>query len=298
MSAYSIHYIEQLTGIKAHTVRIWEQRYEIIKPYRSKTNIRSYSDEQLKKLLNISTLLFAGYKIGNLARMNDAEINSLITTVGEDHSNKPIHLSSTLNSFIAAALTYDEKLFNKLYTLSLERYGIETTYQQLLYPLLIRIGTLWNIDDIMPAQEHFITNLIKQKLFSTLDKLNFPASNELWLLFLPEKEEHEIGLLFANILLRFYGVRTIYLGQKVPLENLKSVVDSTNPTGILYFQVQHVSKETTKRYLETIDKNSKNIQKIICVRTGTFDNIEIPPNTNIIHDSNNFIEWLRSKKNA
>src|SRR5687767_7589324 len=111
MSAYSIHYIEQLTGIKAHTVRIWEQRYEIIKPHRSKTNIRSYSDEQLKKLLNISTLLFAGFKIGNLARMNDAEINSLITSIGQDHSNKPIHLSATLNSLIASALAYDERSF-------------------------------------------------------------------------------------------------------------------------------------------------------------------------------------------
>jgi MerR family transcriptional regulator, light-induced transcriptional regulator len=294
---YSIHYIEQLTGIKAHTVRIWEQRYEFIKPNRSKTNIRSYNDEQLKKLLNISTLLFAGYKIGNLAKMNDTQINSLITTVQQSHTNESVHISATLNSLISAALSYDEELFNLLYADAITRYGIETMYQLLLYPLLLRVGTLWNIDDMIPAQEHFITNLIKQKLFATLDKLNFPSSNELWLLFLPETEEHEIGLLFSNIMLRFYGIKTIYLGQKMPLENLKSLVESKNPDGILYFQVQHVSKETTKRYIDTIEKYSKGISKIICTRTDTFHGVLIPEGTKVISDPRAFIHWLKSKNN-
>jgi DNA-binding transcriptional MerR regulator len=297
MSTYSIHYIEQLTGIKAHTVRIWEQRYNIITPTRSKTNIRSYSDEQLKKLLNISTLLYAGYKIGNLAKMNDEEILSIINSFGKTPTSESIQLTATLNSFISSTLTYDEELFHLLYSDSIKRYGIETTYQQLLYPLLIRIGTLWNVNDLIPSQEHFTINLIKQKLFSAAENIGFPSSDELWILFLPENEEHEIGLLFANLMLRMYGKRTLYLGQKMPIDNLTHIIESTHPTGFLYFQVKHLPKETSKKYLETIEKHTGEISKIVCAQKGIFEGISVSENTKVIDDPTTFINWLKSNSN-
>lgn len=219
---FSIKDLESYTGIKAHTIRIWEQRYGLLKPDRTETNIRKYSDKELKMLLNISLLNHRGHKISEIATMDEQTMARLI----EEYSKSPENDDTLIATLKIAMLNFDEKLFNSIIDLRIASNGLEQTFIHVLTPFLMQIGTLWQTNAICPAQEHFISNLVRQKIYAHTNKLGTDLiirHDKTFVLFLPELEFHELSLLMLNFALRSRGFKTIYLGQSVPLDDLVQV---------------------------------------------------------------------------
>lgn len=255
MKSYHITELEQLTGIKAHTLRIWEKRYRILKPHRTLTNIRYYDDTQLRKLLNICMLLSNGYKISKVAALNENKIHQLIKQL----EDIPTASEIIINKMIIAILAFDELQFEKLFSTSVKQWGVFDTMITIIYPLLKRIGLMWSINDASPIEEHFITAIIQRKLCTAIDTLP-PAhkKNKKYILFLPPDECHEIGLLFANYILRSKGLSTIYLGQNVPYTNLQEYISKINPSHlVVFFTTKRNDEETIKDLKKIITKHPK-----------------------------------------
>lgn len=229
MSSYTMAQIVTLTGIKAHTLRKWETRYSFLEPERTDTNIRYYSDIQLKKLLNIAILTRNGYRISKIDKMSSEEINEIISkTLIESNSEDDI---STL---VIGMLDMDEEKFDNVLKSHILGKGLLTTTTDLIYPFLYQVGVLWGMNKVIPAQEHFITCLIKKKMFATIDLLPYPKKGApSVLMFLSEEEHHEIGLLLAYYIARELGWKVYYLGQNVPNENIKSVIEKSNPKALM-----------------------------------------------------------------
>ena len=227
MGHYHIKDFEAISGIKAHTIRIWEQRYGLLKPTRSETNIRQYGDDELTLLLNISMLNRNGFKISRVAKMSRAEIEQKvrsITTTNLEHANQVDALTITM-------LELDENEFDRVLNVNIAQLGFEEAMELVVFPFLRNLGILWQTGTINPAQEHFISNLIRQKLIVAIDRMNV-AKNEAIsksLLFLPEGEMHELGLLYLNYLLHKNHHQVMYLGQNVPLRDVEKVVDIFKP---------------------------------------------------------------------
>lgn len=264
MAQYSIKDLEEISNTKAHTIRIWESRYGLFSPQRTETNIRYYDDQQLKKLLNVCALMNQGMKISKISELSEKQINDEIENIITKSLTGDIHLETIINQILIAVSTFDELLFEKVFSNAILRFGFKDTYIKIIYPLLIRIGLMWTKDDIMPAQEHFLSNIIKQKLFAAIDAYPIPQnSNQKWLLFLPETENHEIGLLMATYVLRSHGKSVIYLGQAVPYENLSKVISSTKPTHLYTFFIRNQPEEEINELLKGLVKDHKNV--ILCV---------------------------------
>lgn len=226
MATYSIAEVETLTGIQAHTLRIWERRYGIIKAKRTDTKIRYYDDDQLKLLLNISILLDSGYRISKIDKLGTGEIDDLVFNSLHQESTKT---EGDIQGLVVSMLNMDENLFHEIFDKYCSDCGIQKTVEKLIYPFLFQVGLLWGTNRAMPAQEHFVSNLIRQKLFSAIDELPFPKKNaKKMVLFMPEGEHHEIGILLGNFIARKQGFRTFYLGQNVPP---KDVIKVSNLTG-------------------------------------------------------------------
>jgi len=221
MVRYSIKDLEKLSGIKAHTIRIWEKRYKLVEPARTSTNIRYYTDEDLKKLLNVSMLNRYGFRISNIVAMSQEEMNRRLTDISLHDSDYDLEVENLVLSMIEL----DESRFERILSSSIVKYGFEETMTGILHRFFEKIGVLWQTGTITPAQEHFVSNLIRQKLIKAIDNLKFPDAINLksFLLFLPENEYHEIGLLFFHYLIKKHGHQVIYLGQNVPIHDLKEI---------------------------------------------------------------------------
>lgn len=242
MSVYSIRDLERITNTRAHTIRIWEQRYGLLEPERTETNIRFYNDEHVKKLLNVCTLLNQGFKISHVSQWSTEEIQEKIDGIIADSAQADEHVEAWINQALAAIATYDTHSFNKLWNEAVTQLDLTQTYEKVLYPLLVRTGLMWTKDALLPAQEHFLSNLVRQKLFAAIDALALPEkSNQVWLLFLHEGEEHEIGLLFAYYSILKAGQSAVYLGARVPYSDLKAVASDITPTHIYTFFVSNQS---------------------------------------------------------
>lgn len=223
MAKYSIKDLEELSGIKAHTIRIWEKRYNLIEPERTSTNIRFYTDEDLKKLLNVSMLNRHGWKISRLADMSQEMIGEKVLEVSKESSDA----ETQIENLIVSMLDLDEAKFERILSNAILKHGFEETLIKVIYPFFDRIGLLWLVGTINAAQEHFISNLMRQKLIAAIDG-QLPGKNEnpkTFMLFLHEAELHELGLLFYNYLLRKHGHRVIYLGQAVPFNDLIQIAE-------------------------------------------------------------------------
>ena len=229
MGKYSIKDLEKISGIKAHTIRMWERRYGLIEPQRTETNIRFYSDCDLKRLLNVSILNHNGIKISHIAGLTDAEIKSRVLDLSIDGRSSSVQIESLM----VAMLELDETKFLNGLSSSIIKLGFEVSVETVLFPFLERIGVLWQAGTINPAQEHFISNLIRQKLFVAIDnEMQSPVQNgPRIIMFLSEHEQHEIGLLFYNLLARKEGMNVVYLGAGVPLEDL-SLVHRLRPADV------------------------------------------------------------------
>ncbi|MBA7511334.1 HTH-type transcriptional repressor CarH [subsurface metagenome] len=221
MANYSIRDLERLTGIKAHTIRIWEKRYGLIDPERTSTNIRAYCDSDLKKLLNVSILNKNGYKISKIARFSPVEIADNINRLAEQSADS----ESLIDNLAIAMIDLNESKFERILSRAIIQLGFEDTVIKILNPFLVRVGIMWQTGSINPSQEHFVSNLLRQKMLVAIDSQigdNLPHAKTFFL-FLPEGEMHELNLLFASYLIRKRGHKVIYLGQNVPVGDLVEV---------------------------------------------------------------------------
>ena len=218
---FSIKDLENLSGIKAHTIRIWEQRYHLLKPVRSETNIRIYPLNELRKLLNISVLKNSNYKISKIAQLSDAEINTALASFRFDQAQ---FFQVKINEIIIAMLELDKFKFNEVYNECIRNYTYSKIFLSLFIPLFDRIGLMWQSNVIQPAHEYFISNLVRQKLYATIDHETFPLeknNDELFVILLPLNEIHDIGALFINYQLIENQKNVIYLGPNISLDSLK-----------------------------------------------------------------------------
>lgn len=217
---FTIKDLESLSGVKAHTIRIWEKRYGLLEPKRTDTNIRYYDNEGLRKLLNVVYLNNRGVKISKLAQLSYPDLLNYVQQTNQ-HEN-PVDV--IVDEFILAMLSYDESAFQHTYNKLLEQYTFSGIFQSYFLPLLYKIGLLWQTDTIVPAQEHFISNLIRQKLFSNIETVSLTQSekDEVFVLFLPMGEIHELGLLYIHFELLQAGKKSIYLGPSIELEDLET----------------------------------------------------------------------------
>ncbi|MFZ1702812.1 MAG: MerR family transcriptional regulator [Saprospiraceae bacterium] len=255
MNLFSISDLQQFSGVKAHTIRIWEQRYKALKPERSDGNTRYYDGSQLQRLLNIVSLKSEKHKISALCTMSDEKLNNLVITEFLEVAESDQLADKIIDQCIVAAINFNEDKFNHFLTKAFKKYGIKDAYEQIIYPMLIRIGLMWSGNRLPVAQEHFISQLIQQKLFSEIEKLPIPVNEKpTWMLFLLEEELHEIGLVFSNYLLKRAGHKVIYLGSNLPFSTLEYAVNKVNPTNLLFFMVR---KNDHENDLESIDKMRK-----------------------------------------
>ncbi len=277
MRLYSISDLQNFSGIKAHTIRIWEQRYNALIPTRSDGNTRYYENGQLRRLLNIVSLMEFGYKPSKLCVMTDDELIAML----KKHHVEDLSADNTfvyfINQLFSAGISFDEISFDKILSVCIYKYGIEKTYLQVIYPLIIKIGFMWSADSLAPTEEHFMTNLIRQKLDSAIDALP-PAKegSQSWLLFLPFDEYHEIGLLYAHYLLKSKGKKVYYLGANVPLDALNIAIDKIAPENALLFVVHYSEASKVQVYIDTIAKNKHIKQKIyIAGNPKILDNLQL-----------------------
>ena len=221
---FTIKDLENISGIKAHTIRIWEKRYNLLEPKRTDTNIRYYSHENLQKILNVVLLSKNGYKISRIAKMSREEmlLESREVAFGSNTND------AVINDFKLAMFQFNKVLFDKTYKKLLLKKHFEKIVKDVFIPLLHHIGLLWQTDTILPAHEHFVSNLIAQKIHSNIELIEpvFNESDKTYVLFLPENEIHDLGLLYLNYELLLKGNKTIYLGQNLPLDNLKRFFDT------------------------------------------------------------------------
>lgn len=280
MSTYSIKDIERLTGIKAHTIRIWESRYKILNPSRLDSNIRYYTDEQLKLLMNISLLNQHGFKISKLAAMSPEEISRTVTHLTAQNKD----LTSYMDQLIMATVELDETSFDKILNHCILVNGIEETVKILIYPFLEHLGILWQTGTITPVHEHFISNLIRQKIIVAIDSLPVvkTPSSKSFILFLPEGEYHEIGLLVYHFLLKKRGHSVFYLGQSTPLQDIVNLSDKINANCLLTSFVNAYFDFNLNEYLKKLSLSFPDYTIYITGRSVNHSDGVLPSNINII----------------
>lgn len=251
MTRFSIRDLENFSGVKAHTIRIWERRYGLLDPDRTDTNIRTYTTEELKTILNVAFLNRHGVKISKIAALTKAERDLRVKQVAEDASDP----NGALNALKLAMVNYDADLFERTSDAYREKEGFRALVERLYVPLLEHIGVLWQSSTICPAQEHFASNLVRQKLVSAIDStrpLTVPEGR-LHVLYLPENEVHELGLFYLHYRLRASGQRVIYLGQGVPMGDLAQVAEQfPGPINFLSVLTVFPSSDDFPTYLQKL----------------------------------------------
>lgn len=280
MSSYKIKELEALSGIKAHTIRIWEKRYNLLHPERSDSQIRLYDEEQLKRLLNISVLYNADWKISKIAELSYGEIRKNAEHITSDHQTK----NAVVTLFIEALLAFDHKKFERILDRTIAKEGFEAVYRYYLIPFLKRIGVLWIVDTITPAQEHFISNLIRQKIIVAIDQLPHSSHDQIeFLLLTPGGEFHEIGLLYYHYALRKKGHNVMYLGVDVPMESLRLTISGITPENVVISMVTGKNEKQTCNMLKEIRSMTR---AKIYVGGAYIENIPLPkiPDLNYINN--------------
>ena len=260
MNKYSIDDFSKITGLNKILIRTWENRYSFVKPHRTSTNIRYYDDKMIVKALRYSTLVNAGFKISVLNKLTAEQIDDLINNQLEN-KNQTNKFSLYISQILESSISFNQLLFHNTYERCIKDIGIIECYQHVLLPVLSRIGVLWINDKISATQEHFLSELIKTKIYKEIEKNGYKKSpKENWLLFLPKNELHDIGILFAYLILKMNGYNVVYLGQNLPHSLLLSLKEKNKIDNILFSIVSNTSKldliEITN-FLETHFSESK-----------------------------------------
>ena len=296
MSNYSMAQVEALTGIKAHTLRIWERRFSFLNPSRTETNIRFYSDEQLIQLVNFGILLRNGYKISRVEKMSQEKVHDLVNQIlalpdqDIDQEN-----TEDIQSLTLAMLAMDEIKFDEIFRVHVIRKGLLGAVRDLIYPFLHHIGILWNTQKSMPAQEHFISCLIRKKIISAIDAIPHPpVYAKKVVFFLLEGEHHELGILLASFIAAERGFKVYYLGQNVPGENIKEVLSIINADFMMSMFVVPKPDKTVKQIEKVLEST-----KIPLLISGNVQNfISLMKNERVVYlqKPESLIDFLNENK--
>ncbi len=293
MSTYSIKDLEQLSGIKAHTLRIWEQRYNLLCPKRTDTNIRYYDDADLKLILNVALLNDNGYKISKIASMELSEMQEEVMKL----TDRTLTHDDQIHALTICMIEMDEERFDKTLSTNILKLGFEQTMLNIIYPFMSKIGVLWQTGAINPAQEHFISNLVRQKLIVAIDGQIPSVGGKKFLLYLPQGELHEISLLFATYLIKNKGHKVIYLGQNTPDEDLDSVYNLHQPDYLLTVITTSPAAEFAQDYVNAISAKFSKAEILMTGYQVIGQDLRFPPNVkllNYIRDIKEFLEELDS----
>lgn len=292
MDLYQISDLEKLTGIKAHTIRIWEQRYNLIKPKRTLTNIRRYDNEQVKKLLNVTTLLSKGYKISKIANLSNKEIHQEIIRIQESNHTDSVR-TIFINNLIISMLAFDEQAFEKAYSAVVTRFGLLDATSSVFYPLLYKIGVMWSVNHATPIQEHFISSILTRKLMAATDGLPLPTrKSKKFILLLPPNEFHEIGLLFANYIIRSKGYETVYLGANVPYEHIEDALKHTHSNYLMTFFMGNQNTTDVVAQVKKYISCHKHIISLISGPTHITNHIKQKKNLYVLSSPNDLLTYL------
>ena len=253
-SSFSIKNLENFSGIKAHTLRIWEKRYNLLEPERTETNIRRYSLDNLKKLLNVTLLYNHGFKISKISSLSNEEISNSVTSIALKSNSEQI----AINAFKLAMINFDCELFNKNYDGILSHHNFEYIFLDVFMPLMKELGILWQTGAISPTHEHFITNLVKQKIHIQTERVQRTIKKNtgypIFVLFLPENEIHELGIIYLNYLLLSKGFRTILLGQSTQISSLENLYTYGNSFNFMTYLTVEPNKKEIMPYLKSFNE--------------------------------------------
>ncbi len=273
MNAFTIKDLENLSGVKAHTIRIWEQRYDFLKPHRTDTNIRFYSNDELKMILNIALLNKSGFKISHINKMSEDEICNKISQLNYPEGQQ----ERIINKLVGYMIDFDTDSFEQMLDDQLKHRDIDVFINEVIFPFLEKVGVLWITNHINPAQEHLVTNIIRQKILVGIEKISPVLSDDKTaLLFLPEGEHHEIGLLYVYYLLKRRGVKVFYLGADVPLKDLGYVVIAKSPAFIYTHLTSIAHNFNMERFLNNLKVHIQNVPVNISGPITTSYKKEVP----------------------
>jgi DNA-binding transcriptional MerR regulator len=289
MSNYSIKDLEQLSGIKAHTLRIWEQRYNIINPKRTDTNIRTYDDKDLKLVLNIALLKDHDYKISEIAKLSLEQLSKEVLAISDKQLNYP----DQIHALTIAMIDIDEERFEKIMSTNILQFGFENTMINIIYPFLSRIGTLWITGSIGPAQEHFITNLIRQKIVVAIDGqiIKPTADSKKYILYTPEGEFHEMPLLFANFILRARNNKVIYLGQSMPFSELEFICQHHKPDCLFTVITSTPGQDDIQQYINKLGETFPDVKILLTGYQVIAQGLDLPKNIEVVSNVRQLMEF-------
>jgi MerR family transcriptional regulator, light-induced transcriptional regulator len=289
---YTIRDLEQLSGVKAHTIRIWEQRYNFLKPSRTETNIRRYSNEELKELLTVALLNKYGFKISQIDQMSsDQRAQTVLDLSYEDAENENL-----VNKLIGNMADLDQLAFEELLNRYIAKHGFHKTITSIIFSFLDKVGILWHTSHIIPAQEHVVSNIIRQKILVAIDAVPVVKKEQpLFVLFLPQGEFHELGLLYVLYLLRCQKLPVVYLGADVPLKDLKFVVETKKPRYLYLHLTSFPRKQKFQSFLKQL--SSYGTGRTILVSGTAFANTgQLPPHFTLLDSLEKATSFISSLK--
>jgi MerR family transcriptional regulator, light-induced transcriptional regulator len=291
MNAFTIKDLENLSGIRAHTIRIWEQRYNFLRPQRTETNIRYYNNDELRIILNVALLNKYGFKISHIDKMDQSELEDKILSLSQTQAQQ----ERTINELIQFMVEMEVDKFEETVDKYIRGRGIEKTISHILFPFLEKIGILWSTNHINPAQEHLVTNIIRQKLIVGIESaVSHVDLKKVLLLFLPEGEHHELGLLFIYYLLKSRGAQVWYLGSNVPIKDVEYVAKVKSPDIVYTHLTSVASSFNLEKYLNNFQTRVPNKPLIVSGRITQSYKKKTPPYVMFKNSLSEVMEYIAS----
>ena len=294
MAIYSISDLEKLSGVKSHTIRMWEQRYGVLRPKRTDTNIRYYEDADLQLLLNIALLNRHGFKISKIAAMSKEDIAEKASSL----SDIRIGLDAELDVLTLSVIEMDEYKFSRILDNHIEQLGFEETMLQIIYPFMEKLSLLWLTGSIKPVQENFITLLIRNKLVAAIEKLPLETDRKVpkFLLYLPRDEQQELSLLFMQFLIRKRGFQAINMGPNLALVDLSDACQIHHPDYVFTILSETFNREPVQRYLENLQQSAPGSHLLLTGYLVAAHPVKVPEKTTILPSLDDAIEFLDELK--
>ena len=294
MAVYSIRDLEKLSGIKAHTIRIWEQRYGVIAPKRTKTNIRYYQDDDLKFLLNVSLLNKNGVKISKIAKMSRQAVAEKVATIAEINFEN----STQLDALTLSMIEMDEQKFDRIVSMNIQQLGFERTMLEVIYPFLDKLGVLWLTGSINPVQENFISYLIRQKIIVAIDQEPIPQGKQVkkFIIYLPEGEKQELTLLFMHYILKSRRNHVLYLGQDISVADLRDACKVHKPDFIFTMISETFAKEPVQKYVDKVSDTFPGCQILLSGYQVVAQKVAAPQNVRVLRSLDHTLEFLEVMK--
>lgn len=293
MAIYSIRDLEKLTNIKAHTIRVWEQRYQLIQPARTETNIRFYTDDNLRELYNIALLNRHGYKISHLAKMKSEDIAARVSDLTDCSKGENTHL----DALMLALIDLDEAAFDRVFATYSSQCGFERTMLDLVYPFLDKLNVLWLTSSVSPAHEKFVTHLMRRKVMAAIDREpNDPLPDaRTFLIYSPEHDRQELTLLFLHYLVRRRGHKAIYLGPETSVKDLGDACDALRPHYVFTILQEPIPRLPIQAYVDNAAQSVMGAKLLLTGAQMFVNPVRLPSNALLLNglpDTLHFLDTL------